>query len=302
MRGVVLVLVGVLLVVVVQLARAAAQRQTALRRLEQLLGSGAAAPQEEASGVQRALGEWLAQGGYRDPRAPQLFVAATLASTLLGFVAGQVYGATARSGLINRMSGLPGSTGDLLTELLASGSVILLGIGAALPWVTVRTARQVRMRAIERDLPLALEMLAMMAEAGLSFDAAVAQLVKARGGDRPLASELLKFQRDMLAGMPRAQALRQLSRRIKLPAMTSFTSALIQAEMLGASVAETLQLQASDMRQRRKEEALLRAQALPVKLVFPLVICFLPGIFLSTLAPVMLQMVQVAGSVLRSGQ
>jgi len=296
------VLVGVLLVVVVQLARAAAQRQTALRRLEQLLGSGAAAPQEEASGVQRALGEWLAQGGYRDPRAPQLFVAATLASTLLGFVAGQVYGATARSGLINRMSGLPGSTGDLLTELLASGSVILLGIGAALPWVTVRTARQVRMRAIERDLPLALEMLAMMAEAGLSFDAAVAQLVKARGGDRPLASELLKFQRDMLAGMPRAQALRQLSRRIKLPAMTSFTSALIQAEMLGASVAETLQLQASDMRQRRKEEALLRAQALPVKLVFPLVICFLPGIFLSTLAPVMLQMVQVAGSVLRSGQ
>jgi len=302
MRGVVLVLVGVLLVVVVQLARAAAQRQTALRRLEQLLGSGAAAPQEESSGVQRALGEWLAQGGYRDPRAPQLFVAATLASTLLGFVAGQVYGATARSGLINRMSGLPGSTGDLLTELLASGSVILLGIGAALPWVTVRTARQVRMRAIERDLPLALEMLAMMAEAGLSFDAAVAQLVKARGGDRPLASELLKFQRDMLAGMPRAQALRQLSRRIKLPAITSFTSALIQAEMLGASVAETLQLQASDMRQRRKEEALLRAQALPVKLVFPLVICFLPGIFLSTLAPVMLQMVQVAGSVLRSGQ
>lgn len=298
----VLVLIGVMLVAVVQLARAAAQRQTALRRLEQLLGNGAAVPQEEPSGLQRALGEWLAQGGYRDPRAPQLFVAATVASTLAGFVAGQIYSATARSGLINRMAGLPGSTGDLLTELLASGSVILLGIGAALPWVTVRTARQVRTRAIERDLPLALEMLAMMAEAGLSFDAAVAQLVKARGGERPLAGELLKFQRDMLAGMPRAQALRQLSRRIKLPAMTSFTSAVIQAEILGASVAETLQLQASDMRQRRKEEALLRAQALPVKLVFPLVMCFLPGIFLSTLAPVMLQMVQVAGSVLRSGQ
>ena len=124
---------------------------------------------------------------------------------------------------------------------------------------------------------------------------------------REQAEQLLVFgdlahKRDMLAGMPRAQALRQLSRRIKLPAMTSFTSALIQAEALGASVAETLQLQALDMRQRRKEDALPRAQALPVKLVFPLVICVLPGIFLSTLAPVMLQMVQVAGGVLRSGQ
>lgn len=302
MRGLVLAVLGVLLLAVVHLARAAAQRQTALRRLDQLVGSGEAVQQEASSGLQRALADWLAQGGYRDPRAPQLFLAATVASTVLGFVAGQIYSVTARSGLINRMAGLPGSTGDLLAEVLASGSIILLGLGAVLPWATVRTARQVRTRAIERDLPLALEMLAMMAEAGLSFDAAVAQLIKARGGDRPLASELLKFQRDMLAGMPRAQALRQLSRRIKLPAMTSFTSALIQAEMLGASVAETLQLQASDMRQRRKEDALLRAQALPVKLVFPLVICFLPGIFLSTLAPVMLQMVQVAGSVLRSGQ
>lgn len=302
MRGLTLALIGGLLLALAYVARAAAQRQAALRRLDLLLGSGGAAGEEEPSGLQRALGEWLAQGGYRDSRAPQLFLAATVASTLAGFAAGQVYSATARSGLINRMAGLPGSTGDLLAEVLASGSMILLGVGVALPWMIVRTARQVRTRAIERDLPLALEMLAMMAEAGLSFDAAVAQLIKARGGERPLAGELLRFQRDMLAGMPRAQALRQLSRRIKLPAMTSFTSALIQAELLGASVAETLQLQAADMRQRRKEDALLRAQALPVKLVFPLVICFLPGIFLSTLAPVMLQMVQVAGSVLRSGQ
>jgi len=52
----------------------------------------------------------------------------------------------------------------------------------------------------------------------------------------------------------------------------------------------------------RAEDALLRAQALPVKLVFPLVICFLPGIFLSTIAPVMLQLMQIAGGLLRTGQ
>jgi tight adherence protein C len=104
----------------------------------------------------------------------------------------------------------------------------------------------------------------------------------------------------MVAGIPRTQALRQLARRVDVPSLTSFTSALIQAEQVGASMAETLQHQAVDLRQRRRENALLQAQALPVKLVFPLVVCFLPGIFVSTLAPVLYQMVQVANSVLRS--
>jgi len=187
MRALVLVVLGGLRLAVMSLVRAAARRQAAMRRLDQLLGSQASAPADEPSGLQRALADWLAQGGYRDPRAPQLFLAATVASTVLGWVAGQIYRVTVRSGLITRMADLPGATGDVLAELLASGSVLLLGLGAILPWLTVRTARQMRTRAIERDLPLALEMLAMMAEAGLSFDAAVAQLVKARGGDRPLA-------------------------------------------------------------------------------------------------------------------
>jgi tight adherence protein C len=154
--------------------------------------------------------------------------------------------------------------------------------------------------AIEQDLPLALELFATMAEAGLGFDAALAKIVRAQGSDRPLVSEFVNFQHDMLAGMSRTQALRQLARRIDIPSLTSFTSALIQAEQIGASMAETLQHQAVDLRQRRRENALLRAQALPVKLVFPLVVCFLPGIFVSTLAPVLFQMVEVANGVLRS--
>jgi tight adherence protein C len=106
----------------------------------------------------------------------------------------------------------------------------------------------------------------------------------------------------MIAGVSRTQALRLLARRVDVAALTSFTSALVQAEEVGASTAETLRHQADDLRQRRREDALLKAQALPVKLVFPLVICFLPGIFLSTLAPVLFQMIQVANGVLRSGQ
>ena len=141
-----------------------------------------------------------------------------------------------------------------------------------------------------------------MAEAGLGFDAALAKIVRAQGSDRALASEFINFQYDMLAGMSRTQALRQLARRVDVPSLSTFTSALIQAEQVGASMAETLQHQAVDLRQRRRENALLQAQALPVKLVFPLVVCFLPGIFATTLAPVLFQMVQVANSVLSSSR
>src|SRR5262249_52767990 len=144
------------------------------------------------------------------------------------------------------------------------------------------------------------ELFATMGEAGLGFDAALSKIVRAQGSNRPLISEFVSFQHDMLAGIPRLQALRQLARRVEVPSLTTFTSALIQAEQVGASMADTLRHQTNDLHQRRRELALLKAQALPVKLVFPLVICFLPGIFLSTLAPVIYQMVQVANGVLRT--
>jgi pilus assembly protein TadC len=141
-----------------------------------------------------------------------------------------------------------------------------------------------------------------MAEAGLGFDAALSKIVGSQRRDRPLTAELITFQRDMLAGVPRYQALAHLARRVDVSSLTSFTSAVIQTEQVGASISETLRHQAEDLRNRRRESAMVQAQALPVKLVFPLVLCFLPGIFVSTLAPVIYQMIQVTDSVLRSGR
>ena len=217
-----------------------------------------------------------------------------------GLAISQVYRTILFRPLLIAISNVPGSAGDMLALALQAGPWILFIIAALSPALYVRTARRSRVLAIEQDLPLALELFATMAEAGLGFDAALAKIVRAQGTDRPLVIEFVNFQHDMLAGISRTQALRQLARRIDVPSLSSFTSALIQAEQIGASMAETLQHQAVDLRQRRKESALLRAQALPVKLVFPLVVCFLPGIFVSTLAPVLFQMVEVANGVLRS--
>jgi tight adherence protein C len=247
-----------------------------------------------------ALSRWLARAGYRRPNAPNIFIAATVGCVLLGVIVSQVYRLMLLRPLVTAVSNVPGNAGDMLALLLEAGTWILLTSTAFAPTFVVRAARRARVQAIEQDLPLALELFATMAEAGLGFDAALTRIVRVQGSDRPLASELLNFQHDMMAGMSRTQALRQLARRIDIPSLSTFTSALVQAEQVGASMAETLQHQAVDLRQRRRENALLQAQALPVKLMFPLVVCFLPGIFATTLAPVLFQMVQVANGVLRS--
>jgi tight adherence protein C len=276
-------------------------RRRALIRLyaidDQRVGTGL-----DSSSRDGALARWLASAGYRGPNAQAIFIAATAAFVIGGTVLSQIYRVVFLRSLLNAIANVPGSAGDILALALEGGPWILFVIAAVAPTLFVRTARRSRVRAIEQDLPLALELFATMAEAGLGFDAALARIVRAQGSDRALASEFINFQYDMLAGMSRTQALRQLARRVDVPSLSTFTSALIQAEQVGASMAETLQHQAVDLRQRRRENALLQAQALPVKLVFPLVVCFLPGIFATTLAPVLFQMVQVANSVLSSSR
>lgn len=291
----ILVLLILVLVAAVQLAQGWQLRRLALARIAGEGGQGS------TLGLLRdsALQQWLAKSGYRQPNAVSVFLGLSAAMAGAGLIVSQLYRLVLLDSLLRTVSNLPGTTSDMLGLVLAAGPWILFVGMAMVPTLVVRTVRRTRMHGIEQDLPLALELFATMGQAGLGFDAAVAKIVRALGAERPLAGELANFQHDMIAGMPRPQALRQLARRVDLPALTSFTSALIQAETVGASFAETLQHQAVELRSRRRENALLQAQALPVKLVFPLVICFLPGIFASTLAPVLFQVVQVADGVLR---
>jgi len=273
-------------------------RRGALLRLYALEDAATVPGQDSAR--DSALGRWLARAGYRQANARTIFIAATVGCLVVGLAVSQFYRLVLLRPFLNAIANVPGSAGDLLALVLIAGPWILLMLSGFVPTLVVRAARRARVQAIEQDLPLALELFATMAEAGLGFDAALAKVVRAQGSGRPLASEFLNFQHDMMAGMSRTQALRQLGRRVDIPSLSTFTSALVQAEQVGASMAETLQHQANDLRQRRRENALLQAQALPVKLVFPLVVCFLPGIFATTLAPVLFQMVQVANGVLLS--
>ena len=297
-----LIVVGVVLVTAAITGMWAALRSWRVRHraLARLYAIDAPVAGTDSSPRDNALRRWLASAGYRRPDAQSLFISATVGSAAAGVGLSQIYRVFLFETLLDAIVGVPGSAGDVLALVLQGGPWIIFVASGLAPTIAVRTTLRARMHAIEQDLPLALELFATMAEAGLGFDAALARIVRAQGPERALSSEFVNFQHDMLAGMSRTQALRQLARRVNVPSLTSFTSALIQAEAVGASMAETLQHQAVDLRQRRRENALLQAQALPVKLVFPLVICFLPSIFVSTLAPVIFQMIEVADSVIRS--
>jgi tight adherence protein C len=300
MRGVAFLPVVATLVLAYVVAKSWSVRYRALRRLYDDDDQRTVA--NERSMPERWLARWLSLAGFRRPSAPAIFVTATVVFAGVGLVVGQFYRVTLVGSLVEMVASVPGGAGELLAAILKGGPWILLVVSVSVPALVVRAARRARVIAIEQDLPLVLELFATMGEAGLGFDAALSKVVRAREIDRPLIAEFLNFQLDLLAGIPRVQALRQLARRAEVTSLTSFTSSLVQAEQVGASMADTLRHQADDLRQRRREDALVQAQALPVKLVFPLVICFLPGIFVSTLAPVIYQMIQVAGSALGSAR
>jgi tight adherence protein C len=243
---------------------------------------------------------WLARAGFRDPSAAPIFWGATAGLTAFGLF---VFFLLTKFGVIEAMvralSYIPGGTGDALAVVAQGAPYFIVVIFAATPTLIVRAARRKRVEAIEQDLAPTLELLATLAEAGLGFDSAIARIQESESGTRPLSQEFQIYQRDNLGGIPRLESLRKLARRAGVTSVSIFVSALIQAEQVGASLAEILRTQADDLRDRRKLHALLLAQALPVKLVFPLMFCFLPGIFFPTLGPVVSQFVDIADSILK---
>ncbi len=195
------------------------------------------------------------------------------------------------------LQNIPGGIGEAFTAVAYAGPWICLSLLATLPWMIVRAARRQRVEKVDQDLPLLLELLATLTEGGLSFDAALDQILGAYNRSRPLTQEFQTYHRELQLGLSRLQAFRRLASRLEVTSVTFLMSALIQSEQIGSSVAATLRRQADDLRNRRREHALMLAHALPVKMVFPLILCFLPGIFLSTLGPSLYQLVTLVGGI-----
>lgn len=161
------------------------------------------------------------------------------------------------------------------------------GIGAVagffLPDLLLYNAGLKRQEKIRAALPDALDMLTVCVEAGLGFDAALAQV--ARNTTGPLAAEFARALQEMQIGKSRSQALRAMVARTTVVELRAFVSALVQAGELGIAIAKVLREQAKEMRARRRQRAEERAQQVPVKILFPLVMCLFPALLVVIIGP-----------------
>ncbi|MBI5363314.1 MAG: type II secretion system F family protein [Planctomycetes bacterium] len=241
---------------------------------------------------------WLYLAGYRSDAAPALFALATALCVGAGMTVAVFWqGSGLIASSVRAANDVPGGIGDLATPILIAGPWILCVIWAMAPWIIVNSERKKRVRLVEQDLPTTLDLLATMSESGLAFDSALDKVIESQKKNRPLIQELQTFQLEILSGIARVNCFRRLSQRLEVPSMSVFVSALVQAEQVGAGFSNVLRIQADDLRNRRREDANMLAQALTVKLVFPLVICFLPGIFVVTLGPIFMKFIELAGGV-----
>ena len=174
----------------------------------------------------------------------------------------------------------PGTSTALLLALVV--------LGMLLPWVWLRDCERARKRLIRNALPYALDLLTLSVEAGLDFTASLGRIIR-RQPNTPLSQELAETLRQIQIGVPRAEALRDLHERVVMEEVFSVTSALIQADELGASLGPILRIQADQFRIRRAQAAEKAAMEAPVKLLFPLICFFFPATFIMIFGPVFLQ-------------
>lgn len=164
------------------------------------------------------------------------------------------------------------------------GFVLVFGVGGYFgPNLALYQTGYNRTEQMRRELPDALDLLTISVEAGLAFDAALSQV--ARNTTGPLAEEFFRVLQEMQIGLGRTDAMRALGDRTTLPELRGFITAMIQADAFGIPIAQVLRVQSKEMRIKRSQRAEELAQKVPVKILFPLIFCILPALFVVILGP-----------------
>ena len=160
---------------------------------------------------------------------------------------------------------------------------LLAFVGFVLPDVVLNRKVEERQREILKTLSDTLDLLTISVEAGLSLNAAIAQVVQNVPG--VLSAEFARMLQEIQLGVPRSEAFRHLADRTDVEELNGFSLAMIQADVFGVSIASVLRTQAQQLRIKRRQAAEAKAQQTPVKIVFPLVLCILPALFVVIIGP-----------------
>lgn len=159
-----------------------------------------------------------------------------------------------------------------------------------LPDVLINSRAHDRQEAINLALPDTLDQMTIAVEAGLGFDAAMAKA--ARGGNGPLSEELVRVLQDMAIGRTRRDAFHELESRTSSEDLRRFVRAVVQADAYGIALGDVLRVQAGEMRLKRRQRAEEQAQKVTVKILFPLIFCLLPVLFIVVMTPAVVGVIQ----------
>jgi len=168
-------------------------------------------------------------------------------------------------------------------------AVAAAGIGYYLPNVFIENLIQRRKKSIKDAFPDALDMLIICVQAGMSIEAAFGKVAKEIGNQSLELAEEFSLTTAELAYLPeRRLAYQNFGNRTGIDTVQATTTALIQAENYGTPVGEALRVMAKENRDMRMSEAEKKAAALPPKLTVPMIVFFLPGLFVVILGPAIL--------------
>ncbi len=232
---------------------------------------GRAAPGSVAT--QGRLRARLVHAGYRRHEAPAVFVGVQVACAILGFVA-----------FASPILGRP-------NLLLALG---VAGVSYLAPGFVLGRQAKRRQHRIRLSLPDALDLLVVSVEAGLGLDQAIQRVADELAFAHPdLSDELRLITLELRAGTARSEALHHLAERTGVDDVASLVAMLVQTDKFGTSVASSLRVHSDTLRTKRRQRAEEAAAKTGVKMVFPLVFCIFPAIWVVTIGPAAIRFVQV---------
>ena len=217
----------------------------------------------------------LVQAGYRGSEALPVFLGIRVGTALAAF-------AVCMTGLLTKPS-------------LAMG-LAAMGLAYVMPGIVLARKAKKRQHKIRLSLADALDLLVVSVEAGLGLDQALARVAQELSMAHPdLSSELRLVNLELLAGKARSEALRNLAERTGVDDLSSLVAMLVQTDKFGTSVANSLRVFSETLRTKRRQRAEEAAAKTGVKMVFPLVVCIFPSIWIVTIGPAAIRFIQVLG-------
>jgi tight adherence protein C len=211
-------------------------------------------------------------------------------------LAGRPYGLTVGGFLTMQIISLVifAVVGFGVAQLMNQGPMFnILGpvVGAVIGYLGPQSMLSRRIRQRQKEillaLPNALDLLTISVEAGLGFDAAMARVTEKY--HNALSLEFGRVLNEIRLGRPRTEALDDMGKRSKVDELNSFVQAIIQSEQLGVGIANVLRIQSEEMRRRRRQRAEEQGQKAPLKMLFPMVGCIFPTLFIVLLGPAVIK-------------